>query len=137
MPVTPRTLFYTGPAAVALLAARLWLRVAPGHAVRWASRSHGNTKRSPHASIAPAAWAIAAVGARHPFSSTCLEQGLALVMVLTALRIPSRLVIGVGRPDSVPRAHAWVEHDGRVVLGAAHALGLERLSSAASSPCRG
>jgi hypothetical protein len=133
---------------VALLAARVWVRVAPSHAVRWASRSRGLIPSSasilePHpaapesSSIAPASWAIAALGARRPFSSSCLEQGLALVMVLTAMRIPARLVIGVGRPDSVLRAHAWVEHDGHVVLGAVHARGLEPLPSAASWPCRG
>jgi hypothetical protein len=83
------------------------------------------------------AWAIAALGARRPLSSTCLEQGVALVMLLTARRIPSRLVIGVGRPDPDLRAHAWVEHEGRVVLGAVQADGLVPLPSAASSPCHG
>jgi hypothetical protein len=57
-------------------------------------------------------------------------------MLLTALRIPSRLVIGVARAESAgsassqdPRltAHAWVEHDGRVILGGVHAIGLEPL----------
>jgi hypothetical protein len=140
--VTPRGFVHLCPAALAIVAARVWVRVAPGHAVRWASRSTGpifsraSTSVAPASSVAFASRAIAALGARRPFLSTCLEQSLALVMLLTAMRIPSRLVIGVSRRETL-NAHAWVEHNGSVVLGAAHVNGLEPLSSPVSSPCRG
>ena len=65
--------------------------------------------------------AIAGVGIRLPWHASCLEQGLALVMLLAVARVPARLVVGVSRPDSSMRAHAWVESEGRVILGGAQA----------------
>jgi hypothetical protein len=71
--------------------------------------------------------AVSALGARAPFSATCLEQSLALVMLLSIARVPAHLVVGVGRAESTFRAHAWVECGGAVVLGAAQARGLTPL----------
>ena len=71
--------------------------------------------------------AVLAVGVRPPFSATCLEQGVALVMLLTIARIPAHLVVGVSRQEPTLRAHAWVECDGVVVLGGAQAQGLTPL----------
>ena len=136
-------------AALMLVIARVWLALVPGGAVRWsAARSDGRgrqpipeddlERRAPIAadpsvyseySVALAR-AVAGVGVRWPFRATCLEQGVALVMLLAIARTPARLVIGVSRraPASTDRAalhaHAWVESDGRVLLGAAQSHGL-------------
>lgn len=118
-------------AASALLVARAWLGASPGSAVRW------GTRRAP----APAgthpratARAVEAAGAR--LHATCLEQGLALLLLLAVRRMPARLVIGVSRPETVLQAHAWVECGGEVILGAAEAEAFLPLP-AAMSPCQG
>jgi hypothetical protein len=104
-------------AAAALAGARLWLWIAPGRAVRWAG-SQGSVPERPHQRRAARfGRAIARVGATRLFRSSCLQQGIGLVVLLSAFGIPSRLVIGVTRADEGVHAHAWVECDGRVVLG--------------------
>ena len=107
-----------GVSAVAVLMARTCVRVAPGPAIRWASAA-------PRAGVASRA-AIDAFSCAVPTvgrlcGATCLEQSLALTFVLTAFRVPARLVIGVDRSADVLTAHAWVESGGRAVLGGAEA----------------
>jgi Transglutaminase-like superfamily len=123
-------------AAVVLPIARVWLALAPGAALRWTSvtgRPSSAISQTFEVSLVPVdrlCRAIAGVGARWPFRSTCLEQGIALVMLLALARKPARVVIGVARRDGdivTPRllhAHAWVESEGRILLGAAHSQGL-------------
>lgn len=57
---------------------------------------------------------------RLPFISRCLPQALALSRMLKRRRISHHLVIAV-RPASrcshTRELHAWIEQDGRVVLG--------------------
>ncbi|HET7221131.1 MAG TPA: lasso peptide biosynthesis B2 protein [Vicinamibacterales bacterium] len=112
-------------AAAAITIAKLWLWIAPGGAVRWATqRSAGESSAAARA----AAHAITALGSRFPLRASCLQQGLALVMWLSVARIPSRLVVGVARPERGVaggavhlHAHAWVECGSDVILGAARA----------------
>ena len=133
-------------AALMLVIARVWLALVPGAAVRWsAARSDGRGRRpipegdlEGRAPIAadPSVYsvalvrAVAGVGVRWPFRATCLEQGVALVMLLAIARTPARMVIGVSRREPASteraalRAHAWVESEGRVLLGAAQSHGL-------------
>ena len=122
-------------AAAALLAARVWLRLAPGQAVRWASRRTAVASVPSPAREDRTASAIVAVSVRGPVTFTCLEQGLALVSLLAMQRMPARLVIGVSRTPL--RAHAWVEGDGCVLLGGTQAHDMTPLTGTASSPCRG
>jgi hypothetical protein len=50
--------------------------------------------------------------------ATCLSRALALRFLLQAAGIQSTLWIGVGRSPAVNfEAHAWLEADGRVLLG--------------------
>jgi hypothetical protein len=72
-------------------------------------------------------WAVTAISARSPLCATCLEQGVALVMLLTMARIPANLVVGVARAESAFRAHAWVECGGVVVLGGVQSHGFTPL----------
>lgn len=127
----PARLLAYGSAASAILVARLWLNASSGSAVRWGTRrASGPAGNRPLA----AARAVATAGAR--LHASCLEQGVALLLLLALRRIPARLVIGVSRPETVLQAHAWVECGGDVVLGAAQAPGFHPLP-AAVSPCRG
>ena len=65
---------------------------------------------------------LVAVAARHaPWGPTCLEQALVLVWILRRGGVPAVLRIGVARGADTLEAHAWVEHEGRTLLGAAAA----------------
>lgn len=77
-----------------------------------------------------------AAAARLPWTSTCLEQACALVWLLALQGTSARIVIGVSRGTASLHAHAWVEHAGRVVLGAG-AGGFAPLPAPLSvHPCR-
>lgn len=115
---TSRLLVF-GMAACALVAARVSLRLGPAACVRWASvpdlalAPPGGTR----ARLADAlAGAVGSVGART--GASCLEQAFALVLLLSLARTQSRLVLGVRRPNGRFAAHAWVESQGRILLGA-------------------
>ena len=78
-------------------------------------------------------WAVTAIGARPLFSASCLEQGVALVLLLSIARIPANLVVGVARAESAFRAHAWVECGGVAILGGAQSHGFTPLLRAPAS----
>lgn len=61
-------------------------------------------------------WAVRAVARRMP-GTTCLNSALALQSLLSANAHGSDLHIGVTREEGVFVAHAWVEKDGRVLIG--------------------
>jgi hypothetical protein len=122
-------------ATAALLGARAWLWVAPGQAVGWASRRSGVASVPVSTRENLLARAIVGVSVRGPVTFTCLEQSLALVSLLAVRRMPARLVIGVSRTPF--GAHAWVECDGRILLGESQMRGLTPLTGTATSSCRG
>nr|UXE46012.1 hypothetical protein Hi04_10k_c554_00011 [uncultured bacterium] len=64
-------------------------------------------------------WALQAVSRRLPGKNSCLVQALAAQAMLRQRGYASEFRIGVsGRdPTGAIKAHAWVECDGRVVLG--------------------
>jgi hypothetical protein len=80
--------------------------------------------------------AVSTLSVRAPYSATCLEQSVALVLLLSVARIPAQLVVGVSRAEPIFRAHAWVECGGAVVLGAAQAQGLTPLLRAPAAESR-
>jgi hypothetical protein len=64
-------------------------------------------------------WAVTAVSRRIP-GATCLTQALASRVLLSRAGIPALLRIGVGRSETGAfAAHAWVESNGRIVIGGA------------------
>lgn len=129
MTLTPRRLVDGAAAVCAMAVAQSWLRIDPGGAVRWASarpsRAGGPDRTAVR--VDAIACALAGTAARLPWQTSCLEQGVALVLLLATSRRPARLVVGVAREDASIRAHAWVESDGRVVLGAAGGPGFAPL----------
>lgn len=55
---------------------------------------------------------------RHIPAATCLTQALAGRVLLALHGYPSELRVGVARdPGGTVRAHAWVECEGRIVIG--------------------
>jgi hypothetical protein len=64
-------------------------------------------------------WAISAVGRRVPFLSRCLVQAVATKILLTRWGHPALMRIGVSRgKNGGLEAHAWVESQGAVIMGA-------------------
>jgi hypothetical protein len=62
-------------------------------------------------------------------NSTCLVKALAASKLLARHGYKSTLHIGVKRTDEVFEAHAWVEHDGRPIIGSGEAPYFTRLCS--------
>ncbi|MGH9503143.1 MAG: lasso peptide biosynthesis B2 protein [Terriglobales bacterium] len=61
-------------------------------------------------------WAVRAIS-RHVPHATCLTQALVLHILLRREGLPSRIQIGVSKDAGRFDAHAWVESQGRVVIG--------------------
>jgi hypothetical protein len=64
------------------------------------------------------AWAANAVDTRLP-RSTCLTRAMAASLLLTLHGHPTTLRLGVAREDGELAAHAWLESNGRIVIGEA------------------
>ena len=71
------------------------------------------------ASVDRIAWAVTR-SARSVPGATCLTQALAARVLLERRGHPARVRVGITRTESADLlAHAWVESEGRVVLGGA------------------
>jgi hypothetical protein len=74
-------------------------------------------RRSRPRAVERVPWAVALAAAYVP-GSTCLVQALAAQILLVRYGEASKLQIGVAREQRAGvRAHAWVEHGGKVVIG--------------------
>jgi hypothetical protein len=63
-------------------------------------------------------WAVERAGRRIPGPTTCLTRALTVQALLALHGHPSRLHIGVAQgPETGLEAHAWIECDGRIVVG--------------------
>lgn len=63
-------------------------------------------------------WAIEAVGRRLVGMSTCFVRAIVAELALGSPERPLRLTIGVKRaPGGDLRAHAWVAHEDRILVG--------------------
>lgn len=72
-------------------------------------------------------WAVEAVARRIPMA-TCLTQALAAKCLLRLFRHDARLCLGVAySPSGALRAHAWLEREGRPILGGEGVSSLTRL----------
>jgi hypothetical protein len=63
------------------------------------------------------AWAVSAASRRMPGTS-CLMSAFALQRLLSRAGHESELHIGVAKREGKLAAHAWVECDGRILIGA-------------------
>jgi hypothetical protein len=108
-------------AALVVVVVRLALTVLPSRAVMRATL--GLQRRPPRGDprgerpTDRIAWAVRVVSRRVP-GATCLTQALAAQALLARAGRPSHLQIGVRRDEQGAfRAHAWVEAEGRVIIG--------------------
>jgi len=109
-------------ACILIPSVRLGLAVLPYRAVLRLlaplSRVADAPSGPPTEAIERIVWAVALV-ARHSPRSTCLVQALAARVLLRRAGVSADLRIGVARnAGSGIQAHAWVESNGAVVLGA-------------------
>jgi hypothetical protein len=58
---------------------------------------------------------VAIAGRRMPYRVTCLRESMVLWWLLLRRGIDAQLIVGVGKPDNVFAAHAWVEYLGQVI----------------------
>lgn len=77
-------------------------------------------------------WAVEAAAKRIP-RATCLTQAVAVQLLFRRYGYGAHLILGVGPSASGVRAHAWVERDGRVLIGGPESQGLVRLPELASA----
>jgi len=125
-------------AALLLLGARLVLTLLPFGIVRtlvsWLGRAGGAGRHRNEAPVEQLARAVRLAADGLPVSTSCLVRALAGEVLLRRRGYPAHLCIGVAHPaGSAWHAHAWLESDGRVVLGAE---GAGRFTALQSPPSR-
>lgn len=110
-------------AALLLEAIRLGMRLLQLQTLRrllarMADAPARRPRHAKHASADRVAWAVE-VASRHTLGvKSCLTQALAAQVLLARRGYPALLHIGVTRGEREQfRAHAWVESEGKVVIG--------------------
>lgn len=109
-----------------LLAVRIGLWVLPFRTVSCmlnrVSRPRGRRRECVVPSAERIAWGVS-VMSRYVPKATCLTQALTALALLNRSGYSSELRIGVARsePDQI-EAHAWVENQGRIIIGASSAI---------------
>src|SRR5690606_14437510 len=99
------------------LRARTTLRIVNGLVERRLRRG-----QSEEVAVERIGWAVGKA-AHHVPNATCLTQALAAQLLLARYRHESRLCIGVARDGERGfEAHAWIEAEGRVVVGGGRRL---------------
>lgn len=114
-----------------VVAVRLALWVLPSRTIlrivrRLALARHAEATR-PRVPVSLIVWAVEAASRRVP-GATCLTQALAAKLLLRCFGQRAQLCLGVARTSGGTfRAHAWLERNGRPVLGGAGVQSLVRL----------
>jgi Transglutaminase-like superfamily len=81
------------------------------------TRAHAALQDGDHAGMQQVIWAVT-VASQYVPAATCLTQALATQVLLSRRGHPASLHIGVARSDTGDfLAHAWVECQGKVVIG--------------------
>jgi hypothetical protein len=104
-----------------LVVIRLWLWLSPFSGQRGLlsrlSQAPAGGRQADASLPERVGWAIAAASGYVP-QTTCLIQALAAQALLKRGGFPARLRLGVGRnAQGQFQAHAWLENDGRVIIG--------------------
>lgn len=122
-------LFVAALPVVATVRLALWVLPSPTilrFVRRLALASHAETGH-PRVPASLIAWAVEAVSRRVP-GATCLTQALAAKLLLRCFGQDAQLCLGVARAShGTFRAHAWLERNGRPLLGGAGIQSLVRL----------
>lgn len=112
-----------------VIAVRLALWLLPSRwilkAVRSFAASDFHVRAGPFANTI--VWGVEAVARRIPMA-TCLTQAIAAKCLLRAFRHEAQLCLGVAyAPSGALRAHAWLEREGKPILGGGGVSSLTRL----------
>jgi hypothetical protein len=95
--------------------------------VRRISVDTGVERPSPRFHLTTIVWAVESVSARIP-RATCLTQAISAKLLLRWSGLRSELCLGVAcSPEGALRAHAWLEREGRTILGGTAARTMVRL----------
>ena len=110
-------LIWTIQIALAVLPFRHVLR-AVGRLARPAGSGSGPSAGSSQFDRDLAVWSVEAAGRRLLSRNPCLPKALAVLTLFRRAGIDAELRLGVAREGEDPmRAHAWVESEGKVVIG--------------------
>jgi hypothetical protein len=109
-------------AALLLGAIELGMRLLPFRTLRYlltrATYAPRRSRQAAHLSAKRIGWAVETANYYTPGASTCLAQALATQVLLARCGFPALLHLGVARGERDEfQAHAWVESDGKVVIG--------------------
>ncbi len=102
-----------------LLLVALALRLVAFSRIVALARAPWRTRRPAPLSVARLLWLVEVAGRYAPCTAACLEQALVLSWLLGRRGVATTLRIGVARRDGGLAAHAWLEHEGTVILGRA------------------
>jgi hypothetical protein len=86
--------------------------------------------------VAEIVWAVQAIGRRVPWRAVCFQQGLAVHQLLRKRGIGTVLHYGVGQGPEGLKAHVWVTHEDRAVIGGEEAPSFACLASVPPLPAR-
>lgn len=104
-----------------LIVADLALRLLPFTTVMERCRRRNARRNRPPADAPLPASCLARLvetaGRYCPAGTSCLKEAMVLSWLLARMGMSATLRIGVGRPAGAFSAHAWLEQDGRVILG--------------------
>jgi hypothetical protein len=124
LPSAERQLF--GTALLLVVAVRLGLSTLPFRRVRQLVGRWSRVRAPQGRVMRPSPDQIArhiVAAARYVPAATCLTQGMSAQVLLARYGYKTELRIGVARRSSRGiDAHAWVEHDGRILVGGPAAL---------------
>lgn len=110
-------------AALLLLPFRAVRRLVKGLA-----KERGSQPQPGARTLDQVAWAVGAAGRHLPLGKRCLTQALVAQVLLARRGQPACLRLGVARrEDGEFRAHAWIESEGRIVVGGQGAAGYTAL----------
>lgn len=102
-------------------AVRMSLRLLSFRVVlRWVERLATPTSRATATDPSyreRAAWAVSAVGHRLFPRNPCLTEAFVAQLMLRRRGFPATLRIGVATDEGRFKAHAWVESEGRIIVG--------------------
>lgn len=90
------------------------------------TKSQKQADRTP--SVPRLSWLVAVAGRYSLTTATCLKQALVLSWLLGRRGIETSLRIGVARQEGILEAHAWLEHQGRIIFDPGEGERFEPLS---------
>jgi Transglutaminase-like superfamily len=120
--------------ALLLVATKLGMQLLPFRTLRRllalaASVTAKKLRDSERLSTDRITWAVEATSRRMPWVRSCLTQALATQVLLIRHGYPALLHIGVIRGELGQfRAHAWVESEGKVLIGGSGSEGFTPLA---------